>query len=137
MYLNNQKRHTAFLSFWEKNQLYRDFGQDHPFSLKIEQFYCPRTNFTKSAHRDLTRVNPSLFLTCARLHFQYGAGNCKNQRLNTGMAPTCDWMIKIVKVNKLDLNSLLMGIVNRVSRSGTMKYQCENTNESNKKWLLT
>ena len=53
------------------------------------------------------------------------------------MAPTCDWMIKIVKVNKLDLNSLLMGIVNRVSRSGTMKYQCENTDESNKKWLLT
>ena len=53
------------------------------------------------------------------------------------MAPTCDWMIKIVKVNKLDLNSLLMGIVNRVSRSGTMKYQCENTDESKKKWLLT
>ena len=52
------------------------------------------------------------------------------------MAPTCDWMIKIVKVNKLDLNSLLKGIVNRVSRSGTMKYQCENTDESNKKWLL-
>ena len=45
-------------------------------------------------------------------------------------------MIKIVKVNKLDLNSLLMGIVNRVSRSGTMKYQCENTDESNKKWPL-
>ena len=34
-------------------------------------------NFTKSAHRDLTRVNPSLVLTCVRLHFQYGAGNCK------------------------------------------------------------
>ena len=46
-------------------------------------------------------------------------------RLNTGMAPTCDWMIKIVKVNKLYLNSLLVSIVNRVSRSGTMKYQCE------------
>ena len=26
--------------------------------------------------------------------------------INTGMAPTCDWMIKIVKVNKLYLNSL-------------------------------
>ena len=25
----------------------------------------------------------------------------QNKRLNTGMAPTCDWMIKIVKVNKL------------------------------------
>ena len=24
-----------------------------------------------------------------------------HKRLNTGMAPTCDWMIKIVKVNKL------------------------------------
>ena len=38
------------------------------------------------------------------------------------MAPTCDWMIKIVKVNKLYLNSLLVSIVNRVSQSGTMKY---------------
>ena len=27
-----------------------------------------------------------------------------------------------------------MSVVNRVSRSGTMKYQCENTDESNKKW---
>ena len=32
---------------------------------------------------------------------------------------------KIVKVNKLYLNSLLVSIVNRVSQSGTMKYQCE------------
>ena len=60
-----------------------------------------------------------------------------NKRLNTGMAPTCDWMIKIVKVNKLYLNSLLVSIVNCVSRSGTMKYQCKNTDVSNKKWLLT
>ena len=52
------------------------------------------------------------------------------------MAPTCDWMIKIIKVNKLYLNSLLVSIVNRVSRSGRVKYQCENTDESNKKWLL-
>ena len=44
---------------------------------------------------------------------------------------------KIVKVNKLYLNSLLVSIVNRVFRSGTMKYQCKNTDESNKKWLLT
>ena len=43
----------------------------------------------------------------------------------TGMAPTYDWMIKIVKVNKLYRNSLIMSTVNRVSRSGTMKYQCE------------
>ena len=48
-----------------------------------------------------------------------------NKRLNTGMAPTCDWMIKIVKVNKLYFNSLLVSIVYRVSQSGTMKYQCE------------
>ena len=48
-----------------------------------------------------------------------------DKRLNTGMAPTCDWMIKIVKVNKLYLNSLLVSIVNRVSQSRTMKYQCE------------
>ena len=65
------------------------------------------------------------------------ADDVRDKRLNTGMAPTCDWMIKIVKVNKLYLNSLLVSIVNRVSRSGTMKYQCENTDESNKKWLLT
>ena len=45
-------------------------------------------------------------------------------------------MIKIVKVNKLYLNSLLVSIVKRVSRSGRMKYQYENTDESNKKWLL-
>ena len=56
--------------------------------------------------------------------------NCmRNKRLNTGMAPTCDWMIKMVKVNNLYLNSLLVSMVNRVSRSGTMKYQCENTDE--------
>ena len=41
------------------------------------------------------------------------------------MAPTCDWMIKIVKVNDLHLNSLHVSMVNRMSRSGTMKYQCE------------
>ena len=35
------------------------------------------------------------------------------------MAPTYNWMIKIVKVNKLYLNSLLVSIVNGVSRSGT------------------
>ena len=60
-----------------------------------------------------------------------------DKRLNTGMAPTCDWMIKIVKVHKLYLNSLHVSIVNRVYRSGTMKYRCENTDVSNKKWPLT
>ena len=35
----------------------------------------------------------------------------RNQRLNTGMAPSCNWMIKIVKVNELYLNSLLLSIV--------------------------
>ena len=36
--------------------------------------------------------------------------NCLwNWRLNTGMAPICDWMI-IVKVNKLYFNSLLVSI---------------------------
>ena len=33
-----------------------------------------------------------------------------HKRLNTGMAPTCDWKKKIVKVNKLYLNSLLVSI---------------------------
>ena len=31
--------------------------------MKIKQFYCPRTNFTKNAHRHITQVNPSLVLT--------------------------------------------------------------------------
>ena len=56
---------------------------------------------------------------------RHGVDCFLHKRLNTGMAPTCDWMIKIVKVNKLCLNSLLVSIVNRVSQSGTMKYQCE------------
>ena len=34
------------------------------------------------------------------------------------------------EVNNLYLNSLLLSMVNRVSRSGTMKYQCENADES-------
>ena len=38
------------------------------------------------------------------------------------------------KGDNLYLNSLLVSMVNRVSR---MKYQCENTDESIKKWLLT
>ena len=41
----------------------------------------------------------------------------RTKTTNNEMAPTCDWMIKIVKVNKLYLNSLLVSIVNRVSRS--------------------
>ena len=60
---------------------------------------------------------------------EYHSSAFLNKRLNTGMAPTCDWMIKMVKVNNLYLNSLLVSMVNRVSRSGTMKYQCENTDE--------
>ena len=68
---------------------------------------------------------------------KHGGRLGEHKRLNTGMAPTCDWMIKIVKVNDLYLNSLHVSMVNRVSRSGTMKYQCENADESNKNWLLT
>ena len=64
-------------------------------------------------------------------------GRSSSSDLNTGMAPTCDWMIKIVKINNLYLNSLLVSMVNRASRSGTMKCQCEITDESHKKWLLT
>ena len=55
-----------------------------------------------------------------------------NKRLNTGRAPICDWMIKIVKVNKS------WGLFIHVSRSGTMKYQYEwKHRRVNKKWLLT
>ena len=74
---------------------------------------------------------------CEFKRIQHGGDGGKNKRLNTGMAPTCDWMIKIVKVHKLYLNSLHVSIVNRVYRSGTMKYRCENTDVSNKKWPLT
>ena len=59
------------------------------------------------------------------LAFMLYSPGVTHKRLITGMAPTCDWMIKIVKVNKLYLNSLLVSIVNRVSQSRTMKYQCE------------
>ena len=45
--------------------------------------------------------------------------------------------MKRERLSELYLNSLLVSIVNRVFRSGTMKYQCDNTDESNKKWLLT
>ena len=73
------------------------------------------------------QLSPSFFsVNC----IENGGGSKTDKRLN-------NWMIKIVKVNMLYLNSLLVSIVNRVSRSGTMKYQCENTDESNKKWLLT
>ena len=60
-----------------------------------------------------------------------------NKRLNTRMAPTCDWMIKIVKVDKLYLNSLLVSIVNRVSQSGTMTYQCESKYRCVKQEMVT
>ena len=76
----------------------------------------------------------SLLTTCHWLHIVLSEGIFDSssliglhKRLNTGMAPTCDWMIKMVKVNNLYLNSLLVSMVNRVSRSGTMKYQCKNT----------
>ena len=60
-----------------------------------------------------------------RGRLNHGVHGWWDKRLNTGMAPTCDWMIKIVKVNKLYFNFLLVSIVNRVYQSGTMKYQCE------------
>ena len=66
-----------------------------------------------------------------------GGHKVTNKRLNTGMAPTCDWMIKIVKVNKLYLNSLLVSIVNRVSQSGTMTYQCESKYRCVKQEMVT
>ena len=40
-----------------------------------------------------------------------GGENRFQWRLNTGMAPTCHWRIKIVKINKLYLNTLLLSIV--------------------------
>ena len=59
------------------------------------------------------------------------------KRLNTGMVPTCDWMIKIVKVNKLYFISLLVNIVDRVSQGGTMKYQCERKHRCVKQEMVT
>ena len=73
------------------------------------------------------QLSPSFFsVNC----IENGGGSKTDKRLN-------NWMIKIVKVNKLYLDSLLVSIVNRVSRSGTMKYPCGNADVSNKKWLLT
>ena len=74
------------------------------------------------------RLRTSLFMDSLRntsLLFEGGLQRdmCSPKRLNTaGMAPTCDWMIKIVKVDNLYLNAFLVSMINRVSRSGTMKY---------------
>ena len=35
-----------------------------------------------------------------------GGHNTRDKRLNTGMAPTCDWMIKIIKVNNLGIPAM-------------------------------
>ena len=51
-------------------------------------------------------------MVAKHLNRQNGGQTTHHKRLNTGMVPTCDWMIKIVKVNKLYLNSLLVSIVN-------------------------
>ena len=71
------------------------------------------------------------------LAFMLYSPGVTHKRLITGMAPTCDWMIKIVKVNKLYLNSLLVSIVNRVSQSRTMKYQCEWKHRCVKQEMIT
>ena len=74
------------------------------------------------------RLRTSLFMDSLRntsLLFEGGLQRdmCSPKRLNTaGMAPTCDWMIKIVKINNLYLNAFLVSMINRVPRSGTMKY---------------
>ena len=74
------------------------------------------------------RLRTSLFMDSLRntsLLFEGGLQRdmCSPKRLNTaGMAPTCDWMIKIVKINNLYLNAFLVSMIKRVSRSGTMKY---------------
>ena len=55
------------------------------------------------------------------------------------MASTCNWMIKIVKVYKLYLNGLAREYCLPVcleAEQGNI-YASENTDVSNKKWLLT
>ena len=59
------------------------FGRKISFieiSARTIHFPKKSNNFTAQVwiSPKLTRVNPSLVLTCARLHVQYGAGNCKN-----------------------------------------------------------
>ena len=63
----------------------------------------------------------------------------RDKRLATKYSNGSDlWLDdKNSKIYKLGLDSLLVSIVNHVSWSGTMKYQFENTDVSNKKWLLT
>ena len=45
--------------------------------LKNQTILLLTYGFHQKLSQRLKRVNPSLILTCARLHFQYGAGNCK------------------------------------------------------------
>ena len=59
-------------------------------------------------------------------------------RLNTGEAPTCNWMIKIVKVNSYIL-PLARGycITLCLPAEQWINNASENTDVSNKKWVLT
>ena len=82
-------------------------------------YYSSYTTLSTTPYYGVSFPRPELFFFCEdSIHIYH-------KRINTGMDPACDWMIKIVKVNKLYFNSLLMSIVNRLYQSGTMKYQCE------------
>ena len=96
-------------------------GRDNFFSA----FYRRNIHWVSNLDRHIDRVWLTRDRHVGQVLFRVVLYYKKHKRLNTGMAPTCDWMIKIVKVNKLYFNSLLVSIVYRVSQSGTMKYQCE------------
>ena len=65
--------------------------------------YCPLTleNFILLGPGFLLRGWPSAQALWCEIFETRWRTRGKDKRLNTGMAPTCDWMIKIVKVNKL------------------------------------
>ena len=58
MYLNNQKRHTAFLFFLEEELPLSRFRQGSSISIKIEQFYYPRANFHQNCSQRFNTSQP-------------------------------------------------------------------------------
>ena len=58
MYLNNQKRHTAFLFFLEEELPLSRFRQGPFISIKIEQFYYPRANFHQNRSQRFNTSQP-------------------------------------------------------------------------------
>ena len=125
---------TRIFPFTKKSHLYRALWRYYFYLSHVGILVSPW--LTRLAnYKRTSRSGAQLVLL--KFHSQNGFEVRRHKRLNTGMAPTCNWMIKIVKVNRLYLNSLSVSIVNRVSQSGTIKYQCEWKHRSVKKEMIT